>query len=155
MLRTLANSPVSDVPRRSLVLCLGGDRLGLVVARMKDSRRGSAVIQDGVGRIVGIFTQHDLMKRVDLNNEDWPDTAVQRYMTLNPTTIQETQSLALALQLMAQGKFRTVPIVDRMGQPVGVVSVRDVFRHIADSFPEDFLNLPPDAAHEATRLYGG
>ena len=44
---------------------------------------------------------------------------------------------------MSVAGYRTVPIVDEVGRPVGVVTGSDVIRWLADLFPEEVLNLPP------------
>ncbi len=51
-------------------------------------------------------------------------------MTPDPVILRREDPIAVALNKMAVGGFRHVPIVDH-GTPVAVVSARDVFRHIA------------------------
>ena len=42
-----------------------------------------------------------------------------------------------------------------IGGPVGILSVRDIVRHIAEHYPKEFLNLPPDPQKEARARWGG
>jgi CBS domain-containing protein len=51
-------------------------------------------------------------------------------MTPDPVCLHDEDSLALALNVMASGGFRHVPIVED-DRPVGVIDVHDVFRHIS------------------------
>ena len=51
-------------------------------------------------------------------------------MTHDPVILRSGDPVAVAINKMAVGGFRHVPIVDA-GRPVGVVSARDVFRHLA------------------------
>jgi CBS domain-containing protein len=51
-------------------------------------------------------------------------------MTHDPVILRSGDPVAVAIHKMAVGGFRHVPIVDR-GEPTGVVSARDVFRHLA------------------------
>ena len=51
-------------------------------------------------------------------------------MTADPVVLRHDETIAIAINKMAVGGFRHVPIV-RGGVPVGVVSARDVFRHLA------------------------
>ena len=44
---------------------------------------------------------------------------------------------------MSVAGYRTVPLVDAAGIPLGVVTVSDVIRWLAGLFPEAVLNLPP------------
>ena len=55
-----------------------------------------------------------------------PDTALlSQVMAHDPQTIRADKPLAYALQMMADGGFRHVPVVDDQGGPVGMVSARD------------------------------
>jgi CBS domain-containing protein len=47
---------------------------------------------------------------------------------------------------MSVAGYRTVPLVDVAGRPLGVVTVSDVIRWLAGLFPEAVLNLPPGDA---------
>lgn len=154
-LEALANTAVAAIQRRAPVLVTGDTPIGQAIDRMKDRRRGSALVQDADGRVVGVFTQHDVLMRVDLSNSEWPAIPVGDVMTPAPTTINAEASLWVALAAMHSGRFRSLPVVDAQGRPVGIVSIRDVLRHLADNFPEEFLNLPPDPSKESSRLYGG
>jgi CBS domain-containing protein len=51
-------------------------------------------------------------------------------MTRDPVVLRRSDAVAVAIHKMAVGGFRHVPIVDG-GAPIGVVSARDVFRHLA------------------------
>jgi CBS domain-containing protein len=50
-------------------------------------------------------------------------------MTVNPQTVLPTHTLAFAINLMDAGGYRHIPIVDQ-GKPLGMISVRDVLRHV-------------------------
>jgi CBS domain-containing protein len=43
---------------------------------------------------------------------------------------------------MCVGGFRHVPVVDELGRPVTVVSVKDVVELLVEAFPREILNLP-------------
>ena len=59
---------------------------------------------------------------------------VKNYMTTKVTTLTEEASIAQALHLMSIHKFRHLPIVDREGKPVGVISFRSVVHYIEQNF---------------------
>jgi CBS-domain-containing membrane protein len=44
---------------------------------------------------------------------------------------------------MQTGRYRNVPVVDSSGHLVGVVRQVDIIKYLAESFPEELLNLPP------------
>lgn len=80
------------------------------------------------GRLVGIFTDRDAVLKVAGRAHD--DRTLDSVMTRDPVVLRHDDPIAVAIHKMAVGGFRHVPIVDD-GRPTGVVSARDVFRHIS------------------------
>lgn len=80
------------------------------------------------GTLIGIFTDRDAILKVA--GQGATDRTVGELMTHDPVILRSGDPVAVAIHKMAVGGFRHVPIVDR-GVPTGVVSARDVFRHLA------------------------
>lgn len=80
------------------------------------------------GALVGIFTDRDAILKV----AGQPDAGrtIGDVMTHDPVILRSGDPVSVAIHKMAVGGFRHVPIV-KGGVPVGVVSARDVFRHLA------------------------
>ncbi len=64
-------------------------------------------------------------------------------MTTEPRTLDLDQTIRDAIELMQTGRYRNVPLVDDDGHLVGVVRQSDIIKYLAESFPEELLNLPP------------
>ena len=80
------------------------------------------------GELVGIFTDRDAILKVAGRRS--AGMTIGEVMTHDPVILRSGDPVAVAINKMAVGGFRHVPIVDR-GKPTGVVSARDVFRHLA------------------------
>jgi CBS domain-containing protein len=80
------------------------------------------------GKLVGIFTDRDAVLKVESAAGD--RRPVREVMTGDPVVLRRDDPVAVAIHKMAVGGFRHVPILDD-GLPIGVVSARDVFRHLA------------------------
>jgi CBS domain-containing protein len=80
------------------------------------------------GHLVGIFTDRDAVLKV----AGRPVSArpIADYMTRDPVVLRHDDTVAVAINKMAVGGFRHIPIVEN-GRPTGVVTARDVFRHLA------------------------
>jgi CBS domain-containing protein len=102
--------------------------VGEVIARMQSESLDCVLVTDE-GKLVGIFTDRDAVLKVAGGRSDL-NRPVGELMTPDPVILRREDPIAVALNKMAVGGFRHVPIVDR-GTPVSVVSARDVFRHIA------------------------
>ncbi len=86
------------------------------------------VVDDG--RLVGIFTDRDAVLKVA--GTSLADRSIAGSMTRDPVVLRHDETIAVAINKMAVGGFRHIPIVED-GRPTGVVSAKDVFRHLAES----------------------
>ena len=100
---------------------------------MREHRVGSLLVMDGQ-ELAGIFTERDVLIRVLQNKLDTENILIEEVMTKDPEILHDDDPIAFALNLMSVGSYRHVPIVDDSESPVGIISVKDVFRNIAESF---------------------
>ncbi len=91
---------------------------------MAEKKIGALLLVDD-NRIAGIFTERDALNKVLADGLDADSTRVSLVMVKDPQTIRADKPLAYALQFMADGGFRHVPVVDADGTPLGMVSARD------------------------------
>lgn len=94
-------------------------------AQVMAGRNIGAVIVLSEGRMVGIFTERDLMTKVAARGLDTASTIVGDVMTRGVVTVGPHAALDDCLQKMAEGGFRHLPVVDGDGEPVGMISQRD------------------------------
>jgi CBS domain-containing protein len=83
------------------------------------------------------------------------DERVETHMTKAPECIRPYDAIAYALNLMAIGGFRHVPITDSNKALQGIVSIRDIARLITETFKEEILNLPAPRRKGPTTQHGG
>ncbi|MBI2970170.1 MAG: CBS domain-containing protein [Gammaproteobacteria bacterium] len=155
MLDKIAQTPVAELKSREPVRVQPNMPLMAVVSAIKERRRGAAIVEDDSGTIQGIFTERDLMARLDHSSQAWHHRPVGDVMVRNPKTVEQSRTLEEALSIMIAGKFRHLPIVDSDRHVLGILSIRDILAHVASYFPQEFLNLPPDPDHEASEPWGG
>jgi CBS domain-containing protein len=91
---------------------------------------------------MGVLTERDIFARIVGGQMDLQQP-VETLMTTDPHTLDLDQTIRDAIVLMRTGRYRNVPVVDAQGQLVGVVRQSDIIRYLAESFPEELLNLPP------------
>ena len=72
-----------------------------------------------------------------------------------PRTLRLEQTVADAIDLMQSGKFRNIPVIDDDRRLVGVVRQVDILKFLAESFPEELLNLPPRPHQRMEQAEGG
>ncbi len=105
------------------------DTVSAAIAAMKREGVGCALVIERE-KLVGIFTERDVLFKLALPGLDLDRISVEEVMVPDPVTLREHDTLAMALHQMSLGGFRHLPVVTADGRPLGVVSVRDLFRYI-------------------------
>ena len=110
---------------------------------MQASGSGSVLVVENE-RLAGIFTERDLISRVEVASTD--DTRpIRDFMTPNPTIISPENSIFDAFQIMDEHGYRNIPVVESDGRLMGCLSVSKVVEFLAEGFPQEVLALPPRA----------
>lgn len=92
---------------------------------MAEANVGCTAIMDG-RRLVGLFTERDVLKRVLLLDLKTDSTLVRDVMTRDVVVAQEEQSVLDAHLLMKRHHIRHLPVLDAQGELTGVLSIRDL-----------------------------
>ena len=113
------------------------------IAAMVQNRRAAVVIVDDADRLIGIFTERDVLTRVMGAGRVARDTLLADVMTPEPESLRPDDRVCYAINRMHTGGFRSLPLVDEAHRPIGIITVNDVVRWLAEIFPEAVLNLRP------------
>lgn len=124
---------------RSLVTASKDMTVRAACRLMTSNKIGALLIVENA-RIAGIFTERDVLNKVLSAGLDPDSTRLEQVMAGDPQTINIDKPLAYALYMMAEGGFRHVPVVDKDGTPVGMVSARD-------ALGQDMVDLEREMQH--------
>jgi CBS domain-containing protein len=111
------------------------------------------VLVCSAGRLVGLFTERDLLRRVLAAGLPLTLT-VAECMTPDPVVVDPKDSIRAAVRRMEEGGYRHLPVVDESGRPVGVLSVKRIVHYLVEHFPGTIHNQPPDPSHFPPRAEG-
>ncbi len=114
----------------------------------------SCVLAMTEGRLVGIFTERDVLTRCMAMDFNWDQPLSQDLLTLEPATIPAETTVGDAIALMQRHNYRTLPVVEH-DTVIGLVRLGELLQHFAESFPEEVLNLPPRPHQVVARREGG
>lgn len=89
--------------------------------------RGVVNVVDDEGKLVGIFTDGDLRRKLE-KDPDLLNKRMEEVMTRNPTVITPDRLATEALHLLQEKEFDNLPVVDEEGRALGVVDVQDLIR---------------------------
>lgn len=148
-------APVTVLETRPAITLGENATVQVAVELMNSAHIGAVLVVDADGRLSGIFTERDVIRRVLPRREDLGTMPLSRFMTPHPDAVRTHDMVAYAMHYMHIGGYRHVPVVDDDHRPVTVVSVKDVVSYLADFFPEEVCNLPPDPASPVTLSQDG
>ena len=152
---TLTDERLRVLSRRQPVTVPPGTSLAECVRAIQRTGTGDSVfVCDPAGTLLGVLTERDIFARIVVGHVDLAQP-VESLMTTEPRTLDLDQTIRDAIELMQTGRYRNVPIVDDRRRLVGVVRQVDIIKYLAESFPEELLNLPPRPHQKMDRPEGG
>ncbi len=92
---------------------------------------GSVLVVDRAGRLVGIFTERDLLRHYLEAQSKFLYLTVNQVMTSPVVTVPPTATLDVALDLMAKKNIRHLPVVDKEGKVVGYLTWKSMFQRLS------------------------
>ena len=134
---------------------ISSDETALNAARyMAERNIGAVTVVDGT-RVVGLFSERDLMRRVVAEGRNPGEVCVRDCMTTELTTASPDESYEEAISKMHAARCRHLPVLEGH-EFVGLVSLRDLLMVDADEKAEEirllntYINyVPPSVARGA------
>ena len=97
------------------------------IKRMVDANVGALLVTDG-GRVVGIVTERDYLRRVTLEGRTEKETLVREIMTSPPVYVTPETSVEECMAVMTERRIRHLPVFAEGRDLVGVVSIGDLVK---------------------------
>ena len=115
---------VRDLPPGKLLSIEPATTIAEVARDMrKDDADCVAVMSEG--RLVGIITERDLVKAI-ADGIDPKEARADVVMTRDPATVDADEDVAVVAVKMMRLGIRHLPVVNKAGKPVGLVSARNL-----------------------------
>ena len=99
------------------------------VQKMYLSNVGAIVIVNNDEKVVGIFSERDILRRVIPKDLKIKKVKVSEVMTKEPTTVSSDTSIFNIYDLMNGLNFRHIPVVDD-NVLVGIISIKDIAKSV-------------------------
>jgi CBS domain-containing protein len=152
---TLVDERLKSVSRREPVTVAPGTTLRDCLAAIQRTGTGDSVFVTAPdGRLAGVLTERDIFGRLVGGDVDL-DLPVEALMTTGPHHLHLDETVRDAIELMQTGRYRNVPLLDDEDHLMGVVRPQDILGYLAESFPEELLNLPPRPHQQMEKPEGG
>ena len=112
-------------PREALALVAPDTVVRSALKSMTDVRAGAAVVADGDGKLLGIFTHGDFVRHFQTDSRVG-ERLVADLMTLNPVTVRQDRLAVEVLNLLERHQIDDLVVVDDREIPVGIVDSQDL-----------------------------
>ena len=97
------------------------------IAKLVQNNIGSLPVADSTGRLLGIFSERDVLRGLHHNGEKFGRLTVAAVMTAKPSTCRLDDDVNDVMGLMSEQRIAKVPVLD--GEIlVGIISVGDVIK---------------------------
>jgi len=138
----LKETKIFHILRPRCVMALPSVSLKDALDLMHAERAGYIVIADEHSKVVGMFTEREVLMKVLKPGVDFKEP-VSKYMRTDVHTLKKSDTVGTAIDAMNEFGIRHVPLVDEFGQVCGILSIRTLVTFLAELFPTEVFNLPP------------
>lgn len=137
----LHHDTIRDLGIEPPITVAGEDRISAAIDLLRRKSKGCVLVCDPVGKLLGIFTERDILTRVLAKGKSQEDP-VAEVMTTSACTVRPTDHVRDVIQRMNAGGYRHMPVVDEQDRVIGIVSVRRIVNYLIEHFPMAIYNLP-------------
>ncbi len=119
---------ILKVKGRSVATARPDDTVQEIAGRLAQKKIGAIVIVGGGGSVVGIISERDLIRVIAQRGADALSMPVSEVMTREVVVCSEATSVDDIMEMMTNGRFRHLPVVEE-NRLVGIVSIGDIVKH--------------------------
>ncbi len=128
-------SSVEVLAMKNLVIAHPDDKVLEAVERMTRRRVGAILVVED-DKLVGIFSERDVLQRVVARERDPRTTRLGEVCTREPLAVRRDSHVKECVDLVKRHGIRHVPLVDDEGRPVGILSSRDFLSYVINELEE-------------------
>lgn len=150
----LKETKIHQILRPKLVMALPSVSLQDALHLMQSERSGYIVIADQNSKLVGMFTEREVLNDVMRPGVKLTEP-VSKFMRKDLHPLKKTDTVGQALEYMNKFSIRHVPLLDDFEQVTGILSIRTIVSYLTELFPTGVLNLPPQASQIHHTAEGG
>jgi len=115
-----------DFKHRVTVTVRPNEAVAAAIHKLIEHDRGSLAVCDNDGKIVGIVTERDIVRKCSAISKEPDKIKIQDIMTTNIVVGNPDDDLNYAITVMKEKRIRHIPIVDAEKKVMGMISMRDL-----------------------------
>lgn len=150
---TFETDPISALGLPPPVTVSTAATVGSALAAVQKHGQGYVlVVEDGQPK--GFMSQRDVLMNIVARDVKY-DGNVMDFVSKIPVTLTAKERISRAIKVMIAEGVDNIPVVDGRGRAIAVLRSVDVIRFLAEAFPQQLLNLPPNPHQTLPRPEGG
>jgi CBS domain-containing protein len=115
---------------------------------MLDQHVGAVGVVDSDGRVAGIFTERDVLRKLSLSGRNPELTPLRELMTTPVELATTAMAPGEALTIMLERHFRHLPVVDNSGKLLGMLSIRNLLEQRIGDLSQELDSLEQYVAND-------
>ncbi len=133
----MMNEPIHSIMTKNVLTLSPDDNLADAREIMIKNKIHHLPVVNKTGKLVGIITSWDMVKR-EIGPDELKKIRVEDAMTKNMATLEADQHLGAVAELLLEHLFHAVPIVNEVGNLIGIVTTTDIIRYTYNKeYPEN------------------
>lgn len=121
---------VKDYMTRKIEVVAPDDSVLSAIELMVEHDQGSVIVIDDNDKVIGIFTERDVLRHYLTNQSKFLHLKVSEVMSSPVHTVPESMKVSDALGIMNKKNVRRLPVVDADGKMIGFVSWKELFTKV-------------------------
>ena len=118
-----------DIMQTDMLTAQASEKVSSVAYNMAINNVGATLVVENK-KLVGIFSERDLLRRVIAEQRDLDETTVEEVSTPMPRVVKKDTPFKECLDILKEANFRHLPVVNDEHEPLGIISSRDFFRQV-------------------------
>ena len=115
-----------DAKYRVVITVQPSETVMAAVHKLAKHDRGSIMVCDDEGKLLGIISERDIVRKCLTSGKDLDKTKIQDVMTTRVVVAKPEDDLSYAINVMKEARIRHIPIVDAQEKAIGMISMRDL-----------------------------
>lgn len=129
---------VGQLPLRETITVERGTNIQDAIARMREKNLGCAVIVDGSGQTVGIFTERSVINAL-MQDASLEDLTVINFADRDFLQVKRSDPIRRAWEGVLLHGCRFICVTDDRGQPIGLTGHRGLAEYVSEHFPRQVM----------------
>ena len=118
---------ILSIKGRNVVVIEPGRTLAEAAKTLSERKIGALLVTDGKRPVAGIISERDIVRAISVHGASCLEKPVAQFMTEKVVTCTGHTSLNDVMEVMTDGKFRHIPVIEG-DEVIGIVSIGDVVK---------------------------